>query len=69
VIRESTVICEYLDEAFPEPPLRPADALGRAAMRVWTKAVDEGLQITPSENQTSPPASSADFVNGLLTKS
>ena len=42
-IVESTVICEYLDEAFPEPPLKPADPTGRARMRLWTKAVDENL--------------------------
>ena len=40
-VTESTVINEYLDEVFPEVPLRPADALGRARMRVWTKFVDE----------------------------
>lgn len=40
---ESTVICEYLDEVFPAPPLRPADPFERARMRVWTKMVDEGL--------------------------
>ena len=38
---ESTAICEYLDDAFPETPLRPADALGRARMRVWSKWTDE----------------------------
>ena len=41
VILESTVICEYLDEVFPDPPLIPADPVQRAKMRCWTKAVDE----------------------------
>ena len=41
VVRESTVINEYLDEAFPDAPLRPATAAGRAEMRLWTKLVDE----------------------------
>ena len=41
VITESTVINEYLDEVFPSPPLKPADALPRARMRVFTKYVDE----------------------------
>lgn len=43
VVTESTVICEYLDEVFPEIPCRPADAAGRARMRIWTKVVDESL--------------------------
>ena len=43
VIVESTIICEYLDEVFPEPPLKPADAFDRAKMRVWTKALDEDV--------------------------
>ena len=42
-ILESTVICEYLDEVFPEPPLKPLAAHERAEMRLWTKAVDELL--------------------------
>ena len=42
-IRESTLICEYLDEAWPEPPLSPDDAAARAHMRLWGKAVDDGL--------------------------
>lgn len=41
-IVESSVINEYLDEAFPDVPLRPDDAMGRARMRVWTKKPDEG---------------------------
>jgi glutathione S-transferase len=43
VIVESTVIAEYIDEVFPEPPLKPATAYGRAKMRLWTKAVDEDV--------------------------
>jgi len=41
VITESTVINEYLDDVFPEVPLRPADPVARARMRVWSKFVDE----------------------------
>ena len=40
---ESTLICEYIDETFPDPPLMPNDAAGRARMRLWSKFVDEGL--------------------------
>jgi glutathione S-transferase len=42
-IVESTVICEYIDDVFPSPPLKLADPLQRAEMRLWTKAVDELL--------------------------
>ena len=42
-ITESTVICEYLDDAFTAHPLYPANPLNRAAVRLWTKAVDEEL--------------------------
>jgi glutathione S-transferase len=37
---ESGTICEYVDETGPEPPLRPADAYGRAEMRNWIRHVD-----------------------------
>ncbi len=40
-IIESSVICEYLDEVFPVPPLRPREPRALARMRVWTKWVDE----------------------------
>ena len=42
-IVESTIICEYLDDAFPDVPLRPADPVGRAAMRQWTIRPDAGM--------------------------
>lgn len=48
VIIESTVICEYLDDAYPEPRLRPSDAVGRARMRLWTKQLDEGVHAATS---------------------
>jgi glutathione S-transferase len=41
VVRESTVINEYLEDVFPDVPLRPADPWLRAEMRVLTKYVDE----------------------------
>ena len=43
VVPESNVINEYLDERFPDPPLKPADPFGRARMRLWTKQLDEGV--------------------------
>jgi glutathione S-transferase len=43
VVRESTLIGEYLDEVFPQPPLKPAAALDRVTMRLWTKRLDEEL--------------------------
>jgi glutathione S-transferase len=42
-VPESNVINEYLDERFPDPPLKPADPFGRARMRLWTKQLDEGV--------------------------
>jgi len=37
---ESEVICEYLEDAFPEPSLRPADPWGRARMRLLSRICD-----------------------------
>src|SRR6266581_606384 len=42
-IIESTLICEYLDDTFPEPRLIPSDPWQRTRMRLWSKMVDEGL--------------------------
>jgi len=38
---ESNLINEYLDERFPDPPLRPSDPLQRHDMRLWSKYIDE----------------------------
>jgi glutathione S-transferase len=40
-IIDSSVICEYLDEVFPQPPMSPPDALGRAKMRAWLRYIEE----------------------------
>ena len=42
IVTHTTVINEYLEDAFPAtPPLRPADPVGKARMRFWNKFVDE----------------------------
>jgi glutathione S-transferase len=46
VIIESTVICEYIDDEWPDQALKPADAFGRAQMRFWTKQIDEGVHAS-----------------------
>jgi glutathione S-transferase len=37
---ESEVICEYLEDAFPEPSLRPEDPFERARMRLLSRICD-----------------------------
>jgi glutathione S-transferase len=45
VIVESSVICSYLDEAFPNPALMPKNPVERAAMRLWCKLPDDILHM------------------------
>ncbi len=40
LIGESEVICEYLEDAFPEPSLRPESALDRAQARLLSRVAD-----------------------------
>ncbi len=46
---ESSFICEYLDEAFPEQPLMPPEPLDRWAVRAWQKYVDDYLAAAASD--------------------
>jgi glutathione S-transferase len=40
-IIDSSVICEYLDEVFPQRSTTPPDAFGRAQMRAWQRYIEE----------------------------
>jgi glutathione S-transferase len=39
-LHESGTICEYLDETYPDPPLRPDAPYARAEMRNWIRHID-----------------------------
>lgn len=43
VLVESSVIVEYLDDRWPDPPLRPGDPFARAMMRRWMKRMDDDV--------------------------
>ncbi len=63
IIRESSIICEYLDDVFPDKPLKPAGFAKYAQMREWIKEADEaGFQGVGSLSFT------AVFRNKLLKK-
>jgi len=43
VVADSTVICEYLEERFPDPPLLPADLAKRATARAIERLSDTSI--------------------------
>lgn len=43
VIYESAIINEYLEDAYPEVPLMPSDAHGRAQVRLWNHFISNRL--------------------------
>jgi len=45
VLIESEVICEYLEDAFPTPTLRPVDPMARAKVRLLSRMGD--LYLSP----------------------
>ena len=60
VLIESSLIIKYLDDAFPAPPMRPHDALGRYAVDRWLMHADEALHRPrrPSPSRSVPGSSS-----------
>ena len=55
---DSTVILEYLEDAYPDPPLYPADAKSRAECRILELYADEILlpDIRRLMHRSEPPA-------------
>ena len=45
VITESQVICEYLEDAFPQKPLYPADPLAKAKVRELIDYIELHLEL------------------------
>jgi glutathione S-transferase len=45
VVFESTAICEYLEDKYPEPSILPGDAQARARARMWNQYTD--TQVYP----------------------
>ncbi len=43
VLVESSLIIQYLDDAFPNPPMRPGDPLGRYATARWILRADTAI--------------------------
>lgn len=41
IIVDSSVICEYLDEKYPQVRMTPDDLVQRAAMRAWMRFMEE----------------------------
>lgn len=53
IIVESNVINEYIDDVFPEPPLKPKDPFKLAQMRVWTRMTDKNIHAAAGVVTTS----------------
>ncbi|HEX7815478.1 maleylacetoacetate isomerase [Dyella sp.] len=48
VLTQSMAIIEYIDEIYPDPPLLPVDALGRARVRALAQVI--GCDVHPVAN-------------------
>jgi glutathione S-transferase len=45
IVTESNIICEYLEDRYPDTALLPDDAMSRARARLWTKKLDDGIHM------------------------
>ena len=60
---ESSIICEYLEDKFPEPKLRPDNPYHASQMRFWMKHVDN--KVHPSCGALQWPLVMADKLKRL----
>ena len=67
---DSTVILEYLEDAFPQPPLYPTGAVARAKVRLLELEADEVLlsHVRPLMFRTEPPGDDAEARKALGSK-
>ena len=50
-VRESSLICNYVDDLSEENPLKPSDPIGRCRLAEWIKLFDErGFEATAVVN-------------------
>ena len=49
-IDESTIMLEYLEDRYPDPPLMPKDPYWRAKRRLWARSIDEGMHVPHISN-------------------
>lgn len=67
---ESEVICEYLEDAYPDPPMHPADPIARARMRLLSRLSDVYLVMAMvplfSIIERPPNEWSKDVIRGAL---
>jgi RNA polymerase-associated protein len=60
VLYDTSVICEYLDERYPHPPLMPVDPLSRARLRLAMIRIEqEWLPLIDAINAGGRPAETA----------
>ncbi len=67
-VTESSIIIEYIDDAFPQDPLRPRDPYALAQMRLWLKFSDNvayNAVYAPTWSVLSKRASGAFTEDGL----
>ena len=70
IIPESEVICEFLEDRFPEPPLLPGDPFARAQAAVLSRFVDLYVLplIDPLADQLDPEQREPETLEGRLAE-